>query len=264
MAPRTKRSDASTVPKNEFPTPAERRFLQWVYRYTLDHGQEYPNDAWLMDKLGLGSSGVSTVKGRLKEKDFLVKKTGTVEFTEKGWQYCRTNILEVASVRVRIYGNVRAGKINHDTTEAVVEGWQEHDQEAELISIPFEGGSREIFALRVVGQSMEHERVFEGDIVIVEKFGRDEIPRVGEMIVTHYLPIADEAAAQENPDDVTSYLVGPVLKFLHEENAEKDERRRYILGWRRDRQASPDQYRIQTRYIKPVGRVVAVYRAVSW
>jgi signal peptidase I len=123
---------------------------------------------------------------------------------------------------------VAAGQINHATSEAIIEEWQMSNPDADVVSIPFEGESKEVFALRVVGRSMEHEHILEGDIVIVERFGPNGRPRQGELIVTYYLREADEAAARENPDDIASYMVGPVLKYFYDQ----PEQHRVILGWR--------------------------------
>jgi hypothetical protein len=259
MASRTIRPNISTAPKSEFPTAAEKRFLLCVYKYTLDHAGDYPLDSWLKQKLGLTSSGVSNGKSRLRSKGFLVDRAGPVEFTDKSRQYCKENLLDVVSVKIRIYGKVSAGRINHDMTEAIIEEWQNHDPNAAEINIPFDGDSREVFALQVVGRSMEHERIFEGDIVLVESFGGNQGPREGEMIVTYYLPVKDEAAARENPDSASSFMVGPVLKYFHR----KPGSTRVILGWRNDRNLSPDTYRIETRSYNAVGRVIGVYRPIG-
>jgi SOS-response transcriptional repressor LexA len=239
---------------------SESKFLKAIYQYTLAHEGVYPSDSWLQAEFKFShQSGVSNVKARLKNKGYLVNKAGGVEFTRKALEYCEAIVRIVVPTRVPIYGKVTAGQINYATTEAIVEEWQMSNPDADVVSIPFEGESKEVFALRVVGRSMEHEHIFEGDIVIVERFGTDGRPRQGELIVTYYLPAADEAAARENPDDIASYMIGPVLKYFYD----RPEEQRVILGWRNDRNMSPDTYRIVTRSYNPVGRVIGVYRPIG-
>lgn len=259
MASRTSRSNTFTAPKSEYPTAAEKRFLLCVYKYNLDNAGDYPPDAWLKQKLGLTSSGVSNGKSRLRIKGFLVDRTGPVEFTDKGRQFCKNAVPDIVSITIKIYGKVSAGRVNHDMTEAIIEEWQKHESNAPEINIPFDGDSREVFALQVVGRSMEHERIFEGDIVLVESFGANQGPREGEMIVTYYLPVKDEDAVRENPDNASSFMVGPVLKYFHRNSGNT----RVILGWRNDRNLSPDSYRIETRSFNAVGRVIGVYRPIG-
>jgi hypothetical protein len=263
MASRTNRSTASDTLKSEVPSAAETRFLRRVYKYTLDNDGEFPSDAELMMLLHMGSSGVSMTKKRLKDKEFLLKVNGPTQFAEETWTYCKEKFKLVPPTSVPVRGNVTAGQDDRSITDSVVEDWREDDRHAELITIPFEGDSKKVCALRVVGASMEHERIYQGDIVIVEEFEGDEWPRLGEMIVTYYLPSEKHPAEGESLSDMDSDLVGPVLKFYFEEYKEKG-RRQYVLGWRRDKRESPGKHRIETGYIRPIGRVVGVYRLPNW
>ena len=88
----------------------------------------------------------------------------------------------------------------------------------------------EIYRLEVIGSSMEHEGIFEGDQVMMRAFNDYEWPNDGDMIVTKYLPFGAEP---EMPTDmIKSELMGPTLKvFRQKANGE------FHLGWRKDNTA---------------------------
>lgn len=126
----------------------------------------------------------------------------------------------------------------------------------------------EMYRLDVVGTSMEHEDIFEGDHVLMRAFYSFEWPGDGELIVTKYLPFDVEP---EIPTDLPeSELLGPTLKVFHQ-NADGE----FQLGWRKDNaswKTAPwrgltvpgNHQMIATRYLRPIGKVVDVKRQRWW
>jgi len=126
----------------------------------------------------------------------------------------------------------------------------------------------EVYRLGVVGASMEHEGIFEGDEVEMRIFYSSEWPGEGEMIVTKYLPYGEEP--ELGADFIGTDLLGPTLKVFHQKaNGE------FHLGWRKDntpwtptpwkRLAVPgNDQMIVTRYIAPIGKVINLKAQRIW
>jgi hypothetical protein len=126
----------------------------------------------------------------------------------------------------------------------------------------------ESYCLGVIGTSMEHEGIFEGDQVEMRVFNSFEWPSEGDMIVTKYLPYGGEP--EMATDFVGADLLGPTLKVFHQKpNGE------FHLGWRKDNAswtptswkrlaASGNQQMIVTRYIAPIGKVTHVKATRGW
>ena len=150
-------------------------------------------------------------------------------------------------------GSVEAGRRQYD--EAAVIGLDEFTDDAPTITIPnTKSIESSVFALQVNGQSMENERIFDGDYIFVEKFRENEQPKQNEMIVAMYLP-----PDIEPHDDWDASLDGPTVKYYFqiEENGEL----LYRLSQRKDIRES--RHTIITRKIQLIGRVVGVYRSVG-
>ncbi len=124
------------------------------------------------------------------------------------------------------------------------------------------------YCLGVIGTSMEHEGIFEGDQVEMRVFNPYEWPNEGDMIVTKYLPRGAEPDL--GTDFIGTDLLGPTLKVFHQKpNGE------FHLGWRKDNTpwtpttwkrfaASGNQQMIVTRYIAPIGKVINVKARRAW
>lgn len=235
------------------PTPRERELLQEAYLYIEQYG-DFPTNSWLGQQLHLNDNGICNLKHSLKEKAFIHKERGVDVLTEKALRYLdsRQNDSGIAiPLRVRVLGKVQAGPKEQDQMRVVM---LDSVDDAPTITIPHTGAESIIYALQVIGQSMEHEHVFDGDYVIVEKFDGSRGPKQNEMIVTMYLPPNVEPNEDWNDD----WLDGPTVKFYFE--MEEDGKKIYRLSWLRDIIASP--YTIKTKYVKPVGRVIGVYREI--
>jgi len=126
----------------------------------------------------------------------------------------------------------------------------------------------ESYRLDVIGSSMEHEGIFEGDQVEMRAFNSFEWPGEGDMIVTKYLPYGAEPGMAT--DFVGAELLGPTLKIFHQKaNGE------FHLGWRKDNapwtatswkrfSAPGNEQMIVTRYLAPIGKVINVKRQRYW
>jgi hypothetical protein len=104
---------------------------------------------------------------------------------------------------------------------------------------------------------MEHEHVFKGDYIIVEAIG-NEWPTNGEMIVTKYCPLESENNDPDSEVPVSDYSKPAVKIYSEERDKKTGELLFYRLGWKKGNSQNPNL--IQASRIKPIGRVIAVYR----
>ena len=186
-------------------------------------------------------AGKSLLGGRRNEKrkESRQKKTATRKPLP-------TLPLEELPFGIPVLGEVRAGPKEQDKEQDDMAVYFSSDAELE----------QPVFALKVVGHSMESERIFVGDYIIVQRFGGSEGPQEGEIIVTKYLPNDAERDWDQDTDISDDELEGPTVKFFFER--EKDGKWFCRLSTRKDFRQS--KYTITTRYIRPIGRVTGNYR----
>lgn len=127
-----------------------------------------------------------------------------------------------------------------------------------MVAIPNLDETTSAFVLQVAGFSMEHEKIYEGDYVIVQPFRKDQMPKQRELIVTYYLPPRNEEEVVDIVEMDDTWFDGPTLKYCTEVAGRE---RPYRLSWKRDIQSS--EYTIETKRIKPIGRVIGIYRAIN-
>jgi SOS-response transcriptional repressor LexA len=156
-------------------------------------------------------------------------------------------------VEIRLFGAVKAGA-----------GAREDDLEfysgEETVSVPVQiGDPSKYFALQVKGESMVHENIFPGDIVIVKKVEFGEI-KEQDLVVVKYL---DNKYFNKKADEIDILIqnrefLGPTLKY-YTRLKRGDKRVSYRLSWKTE--AEESEYRIDTPYIAidEIGLVVAVY-----
>lgn len=236
------------------PTPRQREFLLHAYEYFRENGR-FPSNFWIGQQLKLNSSGISNLKHDLKEKGYIQENFGIVSFTEKASEYLaslRNDLKVVIPLQIPVLGKVQAGPKKQDEMAVVM---LNSIDDAPTITVPYSDINSTIFALQVEGQSMEREHIFDGDYVIVEEFGINEGPKQNEMIVTMYLPPDVEPYEEWNDE----WLDGPTVKFYF--STEEGGELVYRLSSLKDIRRNP--YTIKTRYIRPVGRVIGVYRTVK-
>jgi len=250
-------------------TLRENELLQRIVDWLSTHYQEeaVPHQ-WLQQQLGVGKSGVSDLKRQLILKRYLKKDRNNFLLTDQALASLRTlsnraSQLNITPSQLPLRGMVKGGRAAQGEIEIDLKDFV--DENASTIPIPFIQSMENVFALQVVGSSMEHENIYQNDYVIVEGFTENEWPKQGELIITKYLAPKDElyvegatpsSASQGSvPDDV---LEGPTVKFYFDK---ADEERPYRLSWRKDVYQSP--YTIVTKYIVPIGRVIGVYHVVG-
>lgn len=236
------------------PTKGEHDFLMLVYEYFLLNNNTYPDDSWIQFRMKFATlSGVSNHKRNLKRKGYLSVRHKSINLSSNGWNYCLESSPFVSPLKIKLLGEVRAGKIMDNVPDAVIENWNEETDDVEVLNIPNENQLSGIFALKVIGQSLEHEGIFSDDYVLVQRFVGGQGPTEGQLIITYYVPI--EVAREANESGTTdAFLVGPVVKYFYRDTET------IYLGWRKDRRQAPDHYRIRAATIRPVGRVVGLYR----
>jgi len=122
----------------------------------------------------------------------------------------------------------------------------------------------QIYRFEVVGNSMEHEGVYEGDFVIVK--ASSEMPVEGDTIVAEYLPADKEEEEKKTASDVHiigpmpdigDELSGPTVKIFHEKVGDD---KFYLLGWKKSvRGHTP----ILIKHMNSIGRVLTIYSTSS-
>lgn len=247
------------------PTPRERELLRLVLdRLAAQDAEEPVTHQWIQQQLGVEKSRVSDLKRQLISKGYLSKDRHSFLLTKKAHEYL-TGSNNLISTRIGIVtqialrGKVKGGRTKQDEIEVDL---TTSSETISTIPIPYVPSDTEVFALHVVGPSMEHEGIHEGDYVLLQPFMQSQGPKQGELIVTKYLAPKDEPLVDDlnftiidvSPD----LLEGPTVKFFTES---ADEEYPYRLSWRKDVDRSP--YTIRTKYIAPIGRVVGVYRVIG-
>jgi hypothetical protein len=113
-----------------------------------------------------------------------------------------------------------------------------------------------IYRFEVVGGSMQHEGIDEGDYVVVK--ASSKMPREGDTIVTKYVPVDEDISSKayviigSTADDIDEVeLLGPTVKVFHEDVSD----RFYLLGWKRSIKGHQP---ILAKHIIPIGEVVAI------
>lgn len=251
---------------NKLPTPKESQLLIEAYQH-INIYQQFPDNETLSEVLHVEPPRISYMKGELRKKDFLEGKHGHEKLTNKAVDYLvnSKDIIGykiVLSTFIPLAGEVSAGRGNKYDDLAVF--LDESGEPTNEISIPNLGNSsdRRIIALRVRGISMESAGILDGDYVLVELKNKDEFLNVRErqIIVTEYLPREDEKLLDEDMLDFGNLsLVGYTLKVYRGVSLDKDGNKIYKLGRLRD-YGQKNPHEIQTRIIRPIGRVIGVYR----
>lgn len=214
---------------------------------------------WIEQKMSISTTRISDIKKGLVVKGFLNKDRENFVFTTHAITYLNKASMINSRITMSAYlpmlGQVRAGKTKQDELRIDMEDFSYDD--AIMITIPNIEENTEAFILEVVGFSMEHERIYEGDYVIIQPYKSNQMPRQRELIVTLYLPPRNEREVEETVDMDETWFDGPTLKYFTEIPG-KD--RPYRLSWKRDIHNS--EYTIDTKRIKPLGRVIGIYRPI--
>lgn len=247
----------------ELPTKRQFEVLINIIRYMRTNQDNLPDNIWLANRLTVGTSAICNHKKALKSKGFLNARSYP---TKKAFELVENRPI-VVTAQVPMLGQVTGGPSEHEDVLVEIDGKDLEkidlmdDDALKTITIPNTLGATRTFALHVVGESMVHEHIFDGDYVIVEIFDKNVGPKQGELIVTEYL-IPNKPIDPELFNDWFSipdgYRGGPTVKYLYEES----ERGFYRLGLRKKYDQSEEKDTIITKHIQPIGRVIGVYRAL--
>lgn len=232
--------------------------LRAIVRYiNLDPFKRPPSTRELAHQLSKVDGAISTSKTSLRQKG-LLDASGFP--TEKGLVALDSK-RTIVSVRLPIAGVVQAGAKNQAELEVEIKSIEQlQDPDIRTLTIPAVADPTNVVVLAVQGVSMEEEHIFEGDSVLVQLFQHGEYPKQGELIIAQYLASKDEpyvnledlSAGGHVPDE---FLEGPTVKYYYQQEGH------YRLSIRKNYAES--QFTIRTRYIKPIGKVIGVYRAIS-
>lgn len=238
---------------------SEYRFLLAVANFRSSSDALWPDTTWLKEQLHLGaksSSAITRAKNSLTKKGYLDSRFSGPVLSEDGKQLIESHPITIQS-KVPILGTVKAGRIRNDDVLVEINDQDIYDEvNVQSIYIPKTPSDHRIFALSVIGDSMEQEKIYEGDFVFVEDFGGRR-PKQNELIVTNYLSAEFEYLLESDNqfEPLEDMMVGPTLKYYNEQ---PDHIR---LGWRRDFNLADSSNLIITKYIRPIGRVIGMYRS---
>jgi len=193
---------------------------------------------------------------RLEKKGFIEKQGNLIGLTKKVERYfsgalrpIRPN--NVAPTQIQIIGTVKAGKTSPEELEVNM------GDSGEFILLPETRLEKNSYALKVVGRSMEHEGIFDGDFVIVEEYDITEWPKQGDLIVAKYYPLDIEDENQVD-DIIESDYMDLTLKFYSEQVYSN--KKVYRLGWKKNNASNP--HVILASRLIPKGKVIGVYRSL--
>lgn len=245
-------------------TDRETDFLLLVQKHINENGKA-PSNTWLSDELHISKSGVSNLKRKLKEKGFLDNMLKESKLTQKAQNLIESLVGRIAiatPITIPLVGNVKAGRTKHDeivVTLPSIEDLNLSDiTQYRTISIPTQN-ERVIFALEVIGRSMEHENIFDGDIVLVQPININETITDGELIIAMYLPPYNENEFEEGSSGniPIEYFEGPTIKYFYTNPKTKQAR----LSWRKSHDLS--EYTTITKEVRPIGKVIGIYREIA-
>lgn len=232
------------------PSPRERETLLFIYHYTNEQG-DAPTSQDIANELGITLKYALTIVGRLEKKELVKRVETKVLLVMKNVEEFLVGLelpvrpLSVVPTQILIRGEVRAGKAD---TEIILDEGREN-----TVRIPDSRLDRDTFLLRVVGRSMEHENIYDGDYIIVENYVGLEKPNVGDIIVTRYIEDIPDETIEISPDDFSGLTVKVYSGEIYRGNTIL-----YKLSWKKDKVFNP--YTIIARGLIPVGRVIGVYR----
>ena len=239
--------------QKDFPSPRETELLLIIHRYISERG-ELPIPGNLVDDFGFKLSYLLTLAKRLERKGFIEKQGSLLGITKKAEQYFSGALKpvrphSVAPTQIRVLGTVKAGKTITDELEVDLA------DSGELILLPDTKLEKNSYALKVIGKSMEHEGIFDGDFVIVEEFSGLDWPKHGDLIVAKYYPLENE---NENPmDEIAEEDYMDLTLKIYSEQIEKN-KKIFRLGWKKDNESNP--YVILASRLIPKGKVIGIYR----
>ncbi|PIZ56537.1 repressor LexA [bacterium (Candidatus Torokbacteria) CG_4_10_14_0_2_um_filter_35_8] len=146
---------------NNFITKKQKKILDYLKKRLSDANYS-PTYREMSQDLSLSPSTIWEHIKALKEKDFIKDETGLLELTKRVYEKDKT-------MNISLVGVIAAGK----PIEAI--------EEYETIAVSSKLlNNANLFALKVSGDSMVEDGIFDGDFVVVE---RNFYPRNGDIVV---------------------------------------------------------------------------------
>lgn len=228
------------------------RVLEQFARYSpQSYSIVAPSHTTIAARLGVGSPAISNAMAELRPAGLL---TDDDIVTPAGHEYLQTHRAMV-SASIPIAGEVQAGPSKSDTLAVFVDNYRDLAYtEGPSLSLVSTRPAGSTVALKVCGASMESVRIYEGDHVIVDLFGEGEGPRVGDLVVARYVPMANVRDWEDGDASDDSLWEGPTVKYYYPDG------RCYRLSPRRE--LREQRYMIVAAAVRSIGRVVGVYRSV--
>lgn len=226
--------------------------LKAIYDFIQEFGSPpYRNNGWIAERTRYEGNHITNIKRELREIYHYLDDQANL--TPSGQSYIRQHFgaFAIKAMHIFVQGTVSAGP----SEDTLINSSSFEIPSDEQIKIPDTSSDNDVFALKVVGQSMIELGILDGDYVVVEKQDGPWWPDRQDMIVTWYLPHDPNRKNVVNVDD--SEYIGPVVKIYQQRFGEKG----CELGWRSTNEINP--YLIKADDLKPIGKVIAVYRKIT-
>ena len=238
----------------------EHLVLVLIRKYISENEGDLPLPGSIIADTPFSTNHLSNISRSLEEKGYIERTDGRLSLTEKAFEYFSRlsergksiRPFSILPVSIQVHGQVKAGPTEADILVVY------EISSGKFIPVPDVNPERKVYALEVIGSSMEHEKIYEGDYVIIEEFSpsNQSIPNPDELAVFMYVPLY---VVLENPNvQITdSDYVGPTLKYCKEMKTEKY----YRLGWKSGLDSKTEKpTTIKAARIRPVGKVIGIYR----
>ena len=238
-------------------TNREHQVIMTIYRH-MEEYHDLPSSVDIRERLSIGASHVSNLLRSLLKKSFIERRGSRVALTSEGKEYVLSVMqafsssgLPLMPVNIWLRGQVKAGKTKQ---EDLIVDLAPYSISSDTISLPNTKPGTQIFALEVVGVSMEQEGIKPCDYVVLREMSPGEKPREGDLIVAKYLPYYFLESGQEEVSEDDFF--GPTLKYYFTKYQEG--REVYVLSSTNGRfQEGKYFLALDIRFI---GIVIGVYR----
>lgn len=243
-------------------TPQQEALLKLIYDHINQKGG-FPDNTWLARKMGISQSGISNLKSRLIANGFLENNEGQFRLAEKALLFLKSGDgvpghREVFSVYVPLFGEVKAGRANAEELREYTSSLGDYATQTVPIPPQMNMGAK-VAVLKVVGDSMTSEGILDGDYVVVE-LTEDLKYLENKLIAARYLLPEDDVDDIDTVDLSSLPLRGFTLKVFKRTITAPDGTILYYILSRRKVTIEKYPYEIKTRVMRPVGRVLGVYR----
>lgn len=250
--------------KRETVSENEHLVLVLIRKYISENEGDLPLPGSIIGDTSFSTNHLSNILRSLEAKGYIERTDGRLSLTEKAFQYFSRlsqrgksiRPFSVLPVSIQVNGQVKAGNTENDVLVVY------ENSSGKFIPVPDVNLERKVYALEVVGNSMEHEKIYEGDYVIVEEYSpsNKNIPNSNELAIFMYLPLY---MALENPtaNFTDTDFLGPTLKYCVQIN---DEKKYYRLSWKSGLDSKTESPTvIKAARIRPIGKVIGVYRPIK-